>query len=87
MHMHISSETPWSFFRLLFPEHSEEQRKVLANELLEQSGIRPSMRAQELTVEDFGTVCKNYQHNFMNNSVPHTPKTNSSSPIQELEVG
>ena len=57
---------PLSMFRLLFPGYSEKEQKCLADELLAQSGVNYTMRAQEMSVEQFGAVCNNYHKHFMN---------------------
>ncbi len=65
--------------RLLFPDREKEEQKGLAGQLLEQSGVSYTLRAQDLTVEQFGAVTNNYQKNFVN-SPPPPPNAQDSSP-------
>ncbi len=53
--------------RQLFPGKSPKEQKILATDLLEQSGVIWSKRAHELTVEQFGAVTKNYIALMKNN--------------------
>ena len=56
------------YSRLLFPECSEEDQKKLVQELLEESGVAGNMRAQELSVQQFGTVALNYSKYLTTNT-------------------
>ena len=44
-----------TFVRLLFPEREE-----LVDVLLDESGVDPSLRAHELTLEDFNKLCGSF---------------------------
>ena len=60
-----TSQADDSASRLLFPDCEKEEQKDLAGQLLEQSGVSYTLRAQDLTVEQFGAITNNYQRNFV----------------------
>jgi ribosomal protein S13 len=58
--------------RLLFPEQREAEQHSLATQLLEKSGVDYWKRAQELTVEEFGAVARNYHRYLMDGNFDST---------------
>lgn len=71
----------YCFSRLLFPDRDKEEQKTLADQLLAESGVSHTLRAQDLTVEQFGAVSHNYWKNFVNVSTPPPPSSQTNNGV------
>ena len=76
----------WCVSRLLFPNRDKEEQKAMADRLLQQSGVSSTLRAQDLTVEQFGAVSNNYIRTFVQTPSPPPPhQQDSSLPTEEKQ--